>query len=119
MRRLEVVKSNLCRPPAPLGLRLETPRDGDRTVPVLRYTQPPVAYRPPTQAEACAAWLVDLLAATNKPLKPKKMVQAAKEAGFGRSTLYRARHLLGDRIVETGQDARDPTRHWRLDRNKA
>ena len=119
LRRLEVVKSNLCGPPPPLGLCIEATSGGDPTAPALRYTEPPVPYRSPTQADACAAWLVELLAAAGEPLKPKQIVQAARQAGFGRSTLYRARRTLGDRIAETGQDARDPTRRWSLAPEKA
>jgi hypothetical protein len=76
-RRLEVVKTNLCRYPPALGVRFEEGGgEGDQRgdhpstalgtgsgspVPWLVYGETPREYREPTQAEVCAAWLVEVL----------------------------------------------------------
>jgi hypothetical protein len=127
-RRLEVVKTNLCAHPAPLGIIFELGElglDQERSDayaggtlgargPTLRYTGPPQPYREPTQTAACGEWLVDLLANASTPLRPKTVLQAAGDAGFSRATLYRARKELGDLVVDVGRGPRDPHKRWAL-----
>ena len=110
-RRLEVVKTNLCRYPEALGVWFEDGHSsheldelneggkgkgshelhelhergkagGRHSVPVVRYGEAPEAYREPTQAEACADWLVEVLEEAGEPMKPKEVVEMGKEAGF-------------------------------------
>jgi hypothetical protein len=111
-RRLEVIKSNLCRRPPPLGLLIES---DDAGFPVLHYTGP-ITTPPPLsgQVELCARWLLDHLAAAGEPLRPAAILQAAAEEGFSRNTVHRARHALGDRILILGTSTHDTTRHWTL-----
>ena len=122
-RRLEVVKTNLCRYPPALGVVFEEAeedaemgRGGDAgmAVPWLRWAEAPRAYREPTQAEECAEWLVELLAVAGEPVRPKEVVALAKEVGFPRATVYRARSELGEAIVDVGSGKRDPGKAWRL-----
>jgi hypothetical protein len=112
LRRLEVVKTNLCRVPPPLCLAIE----GENVaVPTLRYSpfvEPP---RPPTQAELCARWLLDYLAAAGAPVRPGDAVCAAAEAGFSRGTVYRARWALGTEVVDVGSGPHDPGKLWTLE----
>jgi hypothetical protein len=54
-----------------------------------RYTSIPVPPRPPTQAEECARWLLEVMEQAGGPAKPKEIVRLAKESGFGRATCVR------------------------------
>ena len=134
-RRLEVVKTNLCRYPDPLGVVFEQPPASTRTavaaarsdqetgeaappsgwdaVPILRYTAPPSPYRKPTQADACADWLLETLRQTGEAMRPKEILALAREAGFAQGVVYRARHQLGGQIVDT-EHRRSPRNHWAL-----
>jgi hypothetical protein len=114
-RRLEVVKTNLCRYPPALGVAFDPPATGSASsggAPILRYTDASEPYRRPTQTEECGIWLLDLLAHAGEPLRPKEIVAAAKKAGFTRATLYRARKELGDCIVDRGSGPYDPLKTW-------
>ncbi len=124
-RRLEVVKTNLCRYPEALGVVFEEPpptqpgaagaasaSDWD-AVPVLRYTTAPRPYREPTQAEACADWLLKTLKEAGEPLRPKDILALAREAGFTQGVVYRARNQLAGQVVDT-ELRRSPKNHWAL-----
>jgi hypothetical protein len=113
-RHLEVVKTNLCAHPRPLGLVFEP---AGPHAPTLRYTSPPRPYRPPTQVDACAVWLVDLLTEAGKPLKPQEVVALAGEAGFTKSAVYRARKRLAGTIADTGTRF-SPHNRWVLAERK-
>jgi hypothetical protein len=111
MRRLEVIKTNLCRRPPPLGLLLE----GDGfSVPTLRYTPYVETLAPPSQLDLCARWLLEFLAAAGAPVRPADVVRAAREVGFSRRTLYRARQILAGAIVDLGNSPHDPHKRWTL-----
>ena len=117
LRRLEVVKTNLCRQPPPLGLFLEEPSGEsaglDPSVPILRYTEYSEPPAPPTHLELCARWLLDFLAA-GEPARPADVIRAAREIGFSRPTVYRARQILAGAIVDLGTSLRDPNKRWTL-----
>jgi hypothetical protein len=110
-RCLEIIKTNLCQPPPPLGLVFE---GVSVPVPTLRYSayvEPPPQ---PTQLDLCAHWLLQFLAAAGEPVKPLDVVRAAREEGFPRTTLYRARHALGGSVIDLGNSPYDPTKRWTL-----
>ena len=111
LRRLEVVKTNLCRHPPPLGLIFE---GQDVPVPVLRYTELVEPPPQPTHVDLCAHWLFQYLGAAGEPVKPADAVRAAKEAGFPRHTLYRARQSLAGWVVDIGSGPHDPRKRWAL-----
>jgi len=120
-RRLEVVKTNLCRYPKALGVRFEEGPSGhefheldEGKVVWVRYGEAPQAFREPTQAEACAGWLVEVLEEEGEPMRPKEVVELGKEYGFTRATVYRARERLGEAIEEVGSGPRDPGKRWGL-----
>ncbi len=131
-RRLEVVKTNLCRYPEALGVVFEEPvpppdparpaRDtGDPAapptdwdaVPVLRYTAAPRPYREPTQADACADWLLETLRQAGQAMRPKEILALAREAGFTQGVVYRARHRLIGQVIDT-EAHRSPRNQWAL-----
>jgi hypothetical protein len=124
-RRLEVVKTNLCRYPEALGVVFEEPPPADASadraaslpdwdaVPVLRYTAPPKPYREPTQADACAEWLLETLREAGEALRPKDILALAREAGFTQGVVYRARNQLAGQVVDT-ELRRSPKNHWTL-----
>jgi hypothetical protein len=125
MRRLEVVKTNLCRRPPPLGLIFEDPLESSEgpsgmtgetavSVPTLRYSEYVEPPPPPSQVELCARWLLEFLAAAGEPVRPARVIQAAGECGFSRPTLYRARQILTHSIVDLGNSPRDPNKRWAL-----
>jgi hypothetical protein len=108
-RCLEIVKTNLCRHPPPLGLIFE---GEDVPVPTLRYTEYVEPAPEPTLTDLCADWLLGFLAAAGEPVKPIEAIQAAQEAGYTRTTLYRARSRLGNRVVDVGRGPYDPYKRW-------
>jgi len=116
-RRLEVIKTNLCRYPPALGVRFVEDREegdhGESPVPWVVYGPAPNAYREPTQAEACAAWLVELLREAGEPLQPREVVALAQDAGFKKGVVYRAKQGLEGVVVDTGS-WRSPTNRWEL-----
>ena len=114
-RLLEVIKTNLCSPPPPLGLLLQ---GESLSVPTLSYSpfdetwlHPP---SPPTKVELCARWLLTYLARAGAPVKPAEIKRAAAQANYSRNTLYRARLTLADSILELGAGPRDPHKRWIL-----
>ena len=110
-RRLEIVKTNLCRHPPPLGLVFE----GENVpVPTLRYTEYVEPAAQPSQTDLCAGWLFHFLDAAGEPVKPADAVREARKAGYSRSTLYRARENLGGLVVDLGTGTRDPLKRWTL-----
>ncbi len=121
-RRLEVVKTNLCRYPEALGVVFEeppapspppaSPSDWD-AVPLLRYTAAPRPYREPTKADACADWLLETLRQAGEALRPKEILALAREAGFTQGVVYRARHQLAGQVVDT-EPRRSPRNRWAL-----
>jgi hypothetical protein len=103
-RRLEVVKTNLCGYPKPLGVRFE---DSGSGTPAICYGDAPRPHREPTQTEECAAWLLETLQEAGEPLRPKEVVALGKEAGFSQGVIYRARKDLEGEVVNTsGKKAR-------------
>jgi hypothetical protein len=111
LRRLEVVKTNLCRHPPPLALIFE----GENVpVPTLRYTDYVEPPPPPTQLDLCARWLLQFLAEAGQPVKPAGVVRAAADMGFPRPTLYRARQALAASILDLGSSPHDPHKRWTL-----
>ena len=111
-RKLQVIKSNLARHPDPLGIVLE-PLPGGEHVRVVYDQEAPEPYKEPTERDAAGEWLLDYLEAAGKPVPPKVVIAAAKEAGFGRSTIYTAREELKDEIVNTA-GRRSAGNCWRL-----
>jgi len=110
-RRFEVVKTNLCPYPPPLGLLFE---DTGAAAPLLRYTAPLEPPSPVFQGDLCARWLLDFLAQAGRPVRPAEVVAAARQAGFPRMTLYRARQALAGSVVDVGNSPRDPNKRWAL-----
>jgi AraC-like DNA-binding protein len=81
---------------------------------MLRYdTKVPSPYREPNEYEKCAAWILTTLEEEGEPLKPKDLAEMAEEAGFTRSTFYRAKKHLGHQLASTG-GYKDPTARWGL-----
>lgn len=114
-RRMEIVKTNLCRYPAALGLLFEG--NGDAGAPTLRYTDPPKPYRDPSETDQCAKWLLTVLTDAAEGMRPRELVSLADDAGWSRATLYRARDQLGDLVLEVGSSKRDPNKVWTLNEN--
>ena len=85
-RRLEVVKTNLCRYPPPWACALRTP-----AAPEIRYGDAPQVYR--------------------EPMRPKEVLVLAEEYNFKEGTIYRASKELDGMLVNTaGKKA--PGNRW-------
>jgi hypothetical protein len=110
-RRLKVVKTNLCSYPPPLGLVFEGEAG---CVPSLRYLDQLPETPPPTHSRLCADWLINFLTAAGQPVKPRDVVEAARQAGFPRRTLYRARRALAGSVVDLGNSPHDPAKRWSI-----
>jgi len=109
-RRLEIVKTNLCRYPRALGVAfVPMGEDGVR----LEYGDAPEAYRAPTMREQAADWLMALLEEVGEPLAPGEIVELATEEGFSERTVYRARKELGMAMVDT-KGSHHPGNRWAL-----
>jgi hypothetical protein len=110
-RRMQVLKTNLCRYPEALGVHFR-PLEDNPQVAEVTYGQAPRPYQEPTLRVKCAAWLQDLLQ-QHGPLPPLEIEARAVQAGYSRATLYRARRKLAGRIVNT-QAHRHPENCWVL-----
>ena len=108
LRQLEVLKSDLARVPAPLGLELLplTP-----TGVLLQWGAVSEPWRAPTKLDECVTWLESLLRAAGEPLAPKEVVAAGQEEGYSRALIYRAREALDAQIRNTA-GRRDPHNLW-------
>lgn len=111
-RKLSVIKSNLARHPEPLGVFLDPLPDSDH-VRITYGLEAPESYQEPTERDAAADWLLEYLEDAGEPVRPKQVVEAAKDAGYSRATVYRTREALKDQILNTvGRKA--PDNRWRL-----
>jgi hypothetical protein len=109
-RRLEVVKTNLTRHPEPLGMTFKPLHPKGAWI---EYsTEPPQPYRQPTKAEECSAWLVSLLEESGAT-RPQEIVAQAEAEGFSRRTVYRAREILGEQVIDT-EGHKHPENRWAL-----
>ncbi len=109
-RTLHVVKTNLGIYPPALELTFEP---ADAGAPRLCYREAPQKVRPPTLTQECADWLVQLLGEAGEPMRPKEAYTLAEEVGFTRGIVYRARKVLGAKIVDTDKGT-SPENRWRL-----
>jgi hypothetical protein len=109
-RRLEILKTNLCRYPPPMGVSFR-PLAEDPEVAQVVYGQVPRAYQPTKKGE-CARWLVALLDQHGE-LAPAEVKALAEEQGFSQATLYRARRELGSVVVDT-HGRQHPHNCWTL-----
>lgn len=107
-RRLEMVKNNLGPYPDALGIEFQPLHpNGVR----LAYGDEPQSYREPTKADDCAEFIVEVL--HDGPLSPKDVVELAKDQGFSRDTVYRARAMLESRVENT-EGRKSPSNQWQL-----
>jgi hypothetical protein len=81
------------------------------------YGEAPERYREPTQTEACGAWLVDALREAGEPMSPREVVALAREAGFKKGVVYRARKELEGVVVDT-EKKMSPRNRWVLSGEK-
>jgi len=108
-RKMEIVKTNLAAYPQALGCEF-LPLHPEGVF--LKWTRDaPKPYREPTKAELCMAWIKDML--TSGPMSPAELVDAGKNEGFSRATVYRARKDLGNCIEDT-DGRQSPNNKWAL-----
>ena len=110
-RRMEVLKTNLCRYPEAIGVTFQT-LEKDPQVAEIVYGDVPSAYQEPTNQARCAEWLLGVLR-EGRELPPAEVTAMAREAGFSRTTLYRARRVLRAQVVDT-RGLRCPENKWTL-----
>ena len=68
----------------------------------------------PSHSRLCADWLLAFLTGAGAPVKPRDVVEAARQASFPCRTLYRTRRALAGRIVDVGGRPRDPGKRWAI-----
>jgi|GEM_PF-4389622 len=107
-RRLEMVKTNLGSYPEALGIEFQPLHPHGV---MLRYGEEPEEYREPTQKDECAEFILELLA--DGPMSPKEVVEAAKDQGYSRATVYRARETLEGK-VQNSKGRKNPDNEWEL-----
>lgn len=110
-RRIQVLKTNFDCYPDPLGCHLVKLPDGTS---YMQYDESPAVYRQPSEVDLCAQWLLDLLKELKAPTKPKEIVAIGKEESYSRNTIYRARKLLGNEIIDTAEMRNNPDNKWKL-----
>jgi len=84
--RLRVIKSNIGRFPAPLGMEIDEAAN-------VHFTEAPDVANRPSALEEAATFLQDLLA--NGPVKADVIFEEAEKAGIASATLRRAKTALG------------------------
>jgi len=109
-KRLDVVKTNLGLKPKAIGLEISAGGDGAVR---LAYGEPPIPYRAATKVEQCAEWIVEVLEEAGGPIKVREVVEMARDEGFPRATVFRARKHLGEKILNT-EGRRSPNNQWML-----
>jgi hypothetical protein len=110
-RRLQVIKTNLCRYPEALGVTFRS-MDADPQVAEVIYGAAPQPYRESSKGEECAAWLKELLK-EHGPLPPAEVVARGEQAGYSRAMVYRARRGSGPLLRNTAGH-RHPGNCWAL-----
>jgi hypothetical protein len=110
-RRMDVLKTNLCRYPPALGVDFQ-PMAEDPEVAGLVYGPVPPAYHQPTKREECAEWLMALLDERG-PLSPGEVVALGIKTGYSQATVYRARKHLGGQVADT-RGRQHPLNRWTL-----
>jgi hypothetical protein len=98
-RRMDVLKTNLCRYPQAIGVHFQ-PMRNDPGVAEIAYGATPEGYRAPTRQDECAAWLLGLLEERGA-LPADHVVTLGREGGFSRATVFRARRQLGAQVIDT------------------
>lgn len=108
-RKLQSVKSNVGAYPDPLGCEFLPLHP---TGVYLNWTmEAPKPYHEPSKAELCAAWLQDQLAPG--PLSLQELCSMGELEGYSKPTIWRARQLLGTRIIDT-DGRQSPHNKWQL-----
>ena len=108
-RRMEVIKTNLCAYPAPLGVKLESVSE---TVARVTYLgAPPRQYELPAENDLCAEWIMETL--RDGPMRPKDVIELAEQEGFSRRIVYIAREKLENKVVNT-KGRKHPQNEWQL-----
>lgn len=108
-RKLKMLKTNLGAYAAPLSFQF-APFESDGVY-LDWSTQVPEHYTPETKTDTCEAWLEILLSEATEPLKPADIIELARQEGFGRSTVYRARKNLGSKIKDS-EGYKCPANGW-------
>lgn len=103
--RLRVIKSNIGRFPAPLGMEIDEAAN-------VHFTEAPDAANRPSALEEAATFLQDLLA--NGPVKAEVVLAEAEKAGIAKRTLQRAKVALGVDSYREG-----PTWFWFMEDSSA
>lgn len=81
---------------------------------VIQWTmEPPKQFREEKEVSpaTCADWLTGLLVDAEEPMRPADVVRLAKEAGFSRALVYRARAALGT-LIEDTNNGKPPNNRW-------
>jgi hypothetical protein len=109
-RRLWIIKSNVGAPPAPIGVQFN-PHPANAEIAQLTYGAAPKPFKEPTKLDECADWLLSTLLELGQPVKPSELVALGKDAGYRRSTIYRAHKALGD-LVTDSHPSTHPKNTW-------
>lgn len=107
-RKLEVLKNSLGPYPKPLGFEFAP---GYPKGFVVRWTEAPKPYKPPTKEDACSTWLLEVL--SDGPLTLREIEELGKSEDYSRGTIIRARKKLGNLISDT-KARRDRDNAWKL-----
>lgn len=107
-RRLQVVKTNLAAYPDALGVEFVPLHP---TGVFLKWGTAPQGYEEPTQRDNANDWLLTLLA--EGPMKAADVVEAGREMGYSRATIYRSREELKGQVVNTA-GRKSPNNCWAL-----
>lgn len=104
-RKLEILKTNLCAYPPPLGI--DFVRQGE--VIQLKWGAVAEASTELSRLAQCKAWL-EITLRQNGEMKPADLFKQAEEDGYSRACFYRAREELGRKILTIGPKHSSDTR---------
>ena len=96
---VKVIKTNLCRPPAPLIAKMSY--DANENVSRIDYSPWEAPTPKKTKRDKAVEWIFSYLM-TNGKVSLKSLIEAALPEGYTRAMIYNARSALGDSIAVEG-----------------
>jgi hypothetical protein len=104
-RQLDIVKNNLNRIPDPMGVVFKPLHPAGV---MIEYTDAPEHYHELSEVERCMEWMIDLLESG-----PKSIAELVDEQVYSRSTIFRARERMSEKIENT-EGNKSPENKWQL-----
>lgn len=100
---IKVIKANLAEKSPPIGFGIEFILEGEVKRPRrIVYTEAKLPEAKQTKADKCAAWVLEQLSDSDKPMQLKDLLARSEPIGYNRNMLYAAKERLGAELDITG-----------------